>query len=143
MRCAFSAQATGHHAGWRDDIGRHFRPDARKVAVWAAFEWDGLAGYCVARLARNIGEPGDALRKYRQYADVVWSMNYAMLLRLASEDELAQLLPADVLVLMQQYPEKIFVDTNWASREEWELVSDDARIVPIVRGADEQLDTTE
>ena len=130
-RRAFAEQPDGHHAGFRDAIGSHFRADAKNVAVWASYEWDGLFGKGIARLARNFGADGDALGEYRQFVELIWSMNYTMLLKLATEEELAELLPADVLALMQMHPDKTYVQTNWGVREIFESVIGDARIYPV------------
>ena len=134
VRKAFGGQEAGHHAGWRDKSGHHFRCGPATF-VWVAYSWPGtpMAGKQPARLVRNFGNEGDALLEYRQNVEILWCMNYAMLLLVSTEEEL-QCIPENIRTLMQQYPNTIYVETNWGSCEHWECVLSDCAVLPLTGG---------
>ena len=122
-RRAFALQRGGHHAGWRDKQGEHFRAGA-DVFVWAYFEWGNLSGRCPARLLRNFQEWGDHHGEYNQRVDLAWCMNAESL---ALFPEAKDIIPSDVLDLLNSNPNAA-VESNWAVEDSFECIITDARV---------------
>ena len=133
-RQAFALQDEGHHAGWRDVTGGHFRP-GRDVYCWVAYTWGKCAGRVPARLVRNYGWEGDKLGDFRQNVEIITTMDYAMLLEIASLDVLEEKLGTDVCAFMQANQETVFVEVDWGEVLLFESVLTDAEVFLIRRGA--------